>query len=210
MESGEWRVESEELRVKSEEWRVKSEEWRVKSEASPFTLVYIGSMGRSYDLETVVDAVKRMDGVELEIAGSGPKEQSLRARAADCPRIRFHGYLADDALQALLARADAGVVPMFPDSCVGIPYKLADYAAAGLRVLNSLPGEAAELVSRFAAGVSYKAGDVDSLVAAVQEIRRPAPGFSPEAFRDAFDAKRIYAGYVAFVEGCGSHACSPA
>ena len=105
-----------------------------------------------------------------------------------------------NALRALLARADAGVIPMFPDSCVGVPNKLADYAAAGLRVVNSLPGETADLVSRFAAGSFYAAGDVRSFKTAVQALRRPAPGYAPDAFRDFFDARRLYAAYVDFIQ----------
>ena len=167
---------------------------------SPFTLLYLGAMGKSYDLETVIDAVKEMDDTKLDLAGTGPKEATLRARAANCPRIRFHGYLDATALQPLFARADAGVIPMFPDSCVGVPNKLADYAAAGLRVVNSLPGETADIVARFAAGSFYAAGDVQSFKAAVAALRAPAPGFDPAAFRDVFDARRLYAGYVDFIQ----------
>ena len=168
---------------------------------SPFTLIYLGALGASYDLETVIGAVKEMEDVELDIAGSGPKEQSLRARAADCSRIRFYGYLAENDLQILLSKADAGVIPMFPDSCVGVPNKLADYAAAGLRVVNSLPGETADIVARFSAGVFYDAGSVESFKAAVRDLqKKEASGFLPDAFRDFFDARRLYADYVRFVQ----------
>ena len=168
---------------------------------SPFTLLYLGAMGASYDLETVIDAVKEMEDVELDIAGSGPKESALRARAADCSRIRFHGYLAENDLQMLLSKADAGVIPMFPNSCVGVPNKLADYAAAGLRVVNSLPGETADIVARFSAGTFYDTGSVESFKAAVRALqKKEASGFLPDAFRDFFDARRLYSGYVRFVQ----------
>ena len=168
---------------------------------SPFTLLYLGAMGASYDLETVIDAVKEMEDVELDIAGSGPKESALRARAADCGRIRFHGYLAESDLQMLLSKADAGVIPMFPDSCVGVPNKLADYAAAGLRVVNSLPGETADIVARFSAGTFYDTGSVESFKVAVRDLqKKEASGFLPDAFRDFFDSSRLYASYVDFVQ----------
>ncbi len=170
------------------------------STSQPLRLLYLGAMGKSYDLETVIDAVKETDDAELDLAGTGPKEAALRARAADCPRIRFHGYLDAAALQDLFARAHAGVIPMFSDSCVGVPNKLADYAAAGLRVVNSLPGETADLISRFAAGTFYTAGDVASFKSALADLRRPAPDFAPAAFRDAFDARRLYAAYVDFIQ----------
>ena len=168
---------------------------------SSFTLLYLGAMGASYDLETVIDAVKEMEDVELDIAGSGPKESALRARAEDCSRIRFHGYLAENDLQMLLSKADAGVIPMFPDSCVGVPNKLADYAAAGLRVVNSLPGETADIVARFSAGTFYDTGSVESFKVAVRDLqKKEASGFLPDAFRDFFDARRLYADYVRFVQ----------
>ena len=170
------------------------------STSQPLRLLYLGAMGKSYDLETVIDAVKETDDAELDLAGTGPKEAALRARAADCPRIRFHGYLDAAALQDLFARAHAGVIPMFSDSCVGVPNKLADYAAAGLRVVNSLPGETADLISRFAAGTFYKAGDVASFKSALADLRRPAPDFKPATFREAFDARRLYAAYVNFIQ----------
>ena len=162
-------------------------------------LIYIGSMGASYDLETVVEAVAKMDDVELDLAGAGPKEPSLRKLAADCPRIRFHGYLGDAEVRGLLEMADAGIVPMFPDSCVGVPYKLADYAAAGLRVLNSLPGETEKLLDKFKAGVSYEAGNMVSFTRAVQRLRQPE-SIDAAAFGQLFDAGRLYGGYVDFIE----------
>ena len=116
-------------------------------------------MSLSYDLATVVNAVKADEGLILDLAGSGPDEPSLRQRAEGCSRIRFHGYLGEAGMRELLAGADVGVVPMFDESCVGVPYKLADYAAAGLPVASSLHGETAELLARHNAGVTYRAGD---------------------------------------------------
>lgn len=169
-----------------------------------FTIAYAGNMGASYDLATVIGAVKKMDGVRLELAGAGPQEPVLRALAAGCARIAFHGYLCDEELRAMLARADAALVPMFPDSCVGVPYKLADYAAAGLPVLNSLDGETARLVEKSGAGVSYRAGDGRSFVSALDRLRASnAAELRAGTARLArlFDADVVYDAYVTWVSG---------
>ena len=166
-----------------------------------FRLVYVGTMGASYDLETVIDAVREMPDVELELAGTGPKEAALRARAEGCSRIFFHGYLGDEELRALLARADAGLVPMFDDSCVGVPYKLADYAAAGVPVVNTLHGETERLLAEYGAGVTCVAGDVRALCAAVADLRaRDASALRAGALSLArlFDAEAVYSDYVAW------------
>ena len=167
------------------------------------TLVYAGNMSASYDLSTVITAVKELSDVTLELAGTGPDETALRALAANSPRIRFHGYLAETPLRMLLARADVGVVPMFHASCVGVPYKLADYAAAGLPILNSLEGETADLISEHHAGESYTAGSVSSFIAALARLRvrdmaRLRAGALHLATR--FDAATVYGEYVAWIE----------
>lgn len=169
-----------------------------------FTIAYAGSMGASYDLATVIEAVKGMDGVRLELAGTGPQEPGLRALAAGCGRIVFHGYVGDAELRAMLARANAAVVPMFPASCVGVPYKLADYAAAGLPVLNSLEGETARLIDENGAGASYSAGDAKSFARALERLRRmDASRLRAGAARLArlFDADFVYGEYVTWASG---------
>ena len=163
---------------------------------SAVKLVYIGNMSLSYDLATVVDAVKADAGLTLDLAGSGPDEPSLRRRAEGCPRISFHGYLDEDGLHALLGRSDVGVVPMFDESCVGVPYKLADYAAAGLPVASSLHGETAELLALHNAGVTYRAGDGAAFSAAVREASRL--DCSAMSLAHLFDSSNLYRKYVDF------------
>ena len=165
-------------------------------DAAMVRLVYIGNMSLSYDLATAVDAVKGDEGLSLDLAGAGPDEAELRGLAEGCGRIRFHGYLDDEELRNLLAKADVGLVPMFDDSCVGVPYKLADYAAAGLPVASSLHGETAELLSRYDAGVTYPAKNAAALRDAVRRAAGMRGGVSSLA--SLFDAEKLYDGYVAF------------
>ena len=159
-------------------------------------LVYIGNMSLSYDLATVVEAVKGDVGLTLDLAGAGPDEMALRRLAEGCDRILFHGYLGDAELRTLLAKADVGLVPMHDDSCVGVPYKLADYAAAGLPVASSLHGETGRLLAQCAAGVTYRANDVEALRGAVRAAAGMRAGAG--ALAELFDAGRLYDGYVAF------------
>jgi glycosyltransferase involved in cell wall biosynthesis len=155
-------------------------------------------MSLSYDLATVVEAVRELPDVTLDLAGAGPDEAALRAQAADCARIRFHGYLDEAALRDLLAHADVGVIPMFPASQVGLPGKLADYAAAGLPVISSLPGETAELLARYRAGVAYAAGDKASFKTSMVQVRSLEKK-GAYALAVEFDAEKLYNSYLNFV-----------
>ena len=169
-------------------------------------LLYAGNMGASYDLATVVTGVKEMEGVTLDLAGTGPKEPMLRALAEGCDRIRFHGYLDEKGLRDFLAQGDVALVPMFDASCVGVPGKMGDYTAAGLPVLNSLAGETESLLAEYGAGFTYKAGDVGAFRAAVDKARslddegwsRLRAGAAKLAHR--FDASVIFPAYVSWVE----------
>lgn len=166
-------------------------------------LAYIGNLGRTYDLATVVKAMEAMPHATLEIAGRGEQEAWLRQCAANNPRIAFRGYLDGDGLAELLGRCDIGIVPMAPDSCVGVPYKFADYSRAALAIVSSLGGESNRLLERYGAGCHYSAGDPESLARAVAQIAKSLDSHRRAAFALAtgeFDASSIYRAYVAKVE----------
>ena len=163
-----------------------------------YRLAYIGNMSLSYDLATVVAVVRDRTDLSLDLAGAGPDEAALKAQAADCDRIRFHGYLDETALRELLLQSDAGIIPMFPESQVGIPGKLADYAAAGLPVVSSLLDETLDLLVRYRAGVPYAAGDRDSFSEAVDKVRHLEKN-DRHALAVEFDAEKLYNSYLNFV-----------
>ena len=66
--------------------------------------------------------------------------------------LPLHGYMRSDELFKLLSGCDFGIIPLRDDIWAGLPHKLGDYIAAGLRVLTSLEGECRELVERHRAG----------------------------------------------------------
>ena len=180
--------------------------------SSALRLIYLGSMGRIYDLATLVEAViaLRAEGlpVELDVVGEGAQRAELAARVAEAgegPAIRLPGYLSGDALEAVLAVADVGIVPMDPGSLVAVPYKAADYLSAGLAGVNSLPGELAELLEAHACGNTYEVGDVQRLVTALRfwqshpdDLVR-AKANARQLFAEKFDRAKVYAEMAEFL-----------
>ena len=152
-------------------------------------LVYAGNLGKTYDLKTVVKAVEANGEFELDVAGFGEFK-------CECPRVRFHELLSEQDLQALLGQCDVGIVPMRPDSWVGVPYKFCDYSQAGLAIVSSLGGESSALLEKYRCGVTYNAGDVASLVAAIRKAMTLERGASRTMCAAEFDAVKIYDGYV--------------
>lgn len=152
-------------------------------------LVYSGNLGRSYDLETVVRAVAGDPAMELDVAGFG-------GFSSDGPRVRFHGLLSASALAELYSRCDVGVIPMRDESWVGVPNKMFDYAAAGLRIVGSLGGETAALIAKYGCGATYEPGDAASFAEAVRGCAGIGRGASLSLCEAEFDAVRIYDNYV--------------
>lgn len=144
-----------------------------RSKKAPLRVLYLGSMGRSYDLVTLLTATLNLlrQGLELElhIAGEGERFEALKGMAAKAPAgaIHFHGFLQEPELSELLRSSDVGLVPMFPESGVALPYKAGDYMSAGCAVINSLPGELDALLASNGCGRFYTAGSVPSLEAAM-------------------------------------------
>lgn len=170
----------------------------------PLRIVYAGNMGRSYDLKTAIEAVEMLgDLVTLDIAGKGDQEASLKAMVNEkgIRGVKFHGYLSNQELSQLLSECDVGLVPMDPKSCVGIPYKFADYAKNSLAIVSSLGGESAELLSKYGAGESYEYGNSASLVSSIKAIMPRITAMrqaSSKLVEENFDAIKIYDKYVEY------------
>lgn len=170
----------------------------------PLRIVYAGNMGRSYDLVTAVEAVGELGAfATLDIAGKGEQEDTLKelVERKGIKGVKFHGYLSESELGELLKRSDVGLIPMDPSSCVGIPYKLADYAKSSLAIVSSLGGESARLLNEYGAGVSYSFGESASLVQAVKSLLPRLAEMRKASSRmldEQFDASKIYDSYVDF------------
>ncbi len=142
--------------------------------AGPLACVYAGTLEAGQDLDTVLAAARRLSAagtaVEIHVAGTGRLEPRLRAEAAGIPapcRVVVHGLLPRGDYARLLARCDVGIVAVKPESLVAVPYKACDYAAAGLALVNGLPGELDAMIDEHRAGLAYRAGDAASLAAAL-------------------------------------------
>lgn len=178
---------------------------------APLECVYAGSLEAGQDVETLAAAARHLSAagvrVTLHVAGTGRLESALRAAdtAGSC-RLQVHGLLDRQAYVALLRRCEVGLVLVKPDSLVAVPYKACDYAAAGLAIVNSLPGELQALVDEHGAGVSYTAGNAASLAraitvlaadrAALLSIRQGARRLAAAAF----DRERTYGRFADWLE----------
>jgi glycosyltransferase involved in cell wall biosynthesis len=176
--------------------------------------VYSGSLETGQDVETIVGAARQLSSagtsVTIHVAGTGMLEPKLRAAAAAATgscTITMHGLLDRTAYVRLLAACDVGLVLVKPETRVMVPGKACDYAAAGLALVNSLPGELERLIADASAGMQYTAGDPASLARAIKtfaddrrllvDCRRAARRLA----EGAFDRERLYNAFADWLQG---------
>ena len=147
-------------------------EGAVACPAGNTVFAFVGSFGRSYQLELVCDVAERLarsgaDDPHFVIAGGGQQFESIERRVKQTANVTLRGWLSEAEIRSLLTVADVGLAPCdsAPDT---IPNKIGEYLSFGLPVVSSLVGEMEEKVRRHDVGFSYAPGDRRGLENAVR------------------------------------------
>jgi glycosyltransferase involved in cell wall biosynthesis len=165
---------------------------------------FVGTFGRTYNLRTVIEAARTCHQsadahrVVFVLSGTGPDTDGLAEAARGLPNVVFTGWLDEDRLRAMSARADIGLAAYAEQAPQSLPNKLGEYAAAGMPIVSSLTGEAAALIEERRAGLSFSASDPHTFLAAVRklagdrDLRRTLGANARSMFDGCFDGRRIY------------------
>ncbi|GIU95105.1 MAG: hypothetical protein KatS3mg012_1562 [Gaiellaceae bacterium] len=118
--------------------------------------------------EDAVDAVLRVDGARLLVAGDPriPLDE-LRARAGDRAEWRL-GFLPRSELERALAEATVGLFPYRPE--IDLSGALLQTLGAGVPAIVYDIGGLGELVGRYGAGVVVAPGDVEGMASALRRL----------------------------------------
>lgn len=83
-----------------------------QKKAPPFILLYQGVLNEGRGLEVLIRAMKKLENVELWLAGEGDLSQSLRNLAAELQlqeQVKFRGYLDPEELRGITPQAHLGL-----------------------------------------------------------------------------------------------------
>jgi len=128
---------------------------------------YVGTLGHSYDLTTVIDAleiIQRKDSIynlKFIVMGDGP----LRTKFEEYAKSKqinalFTGRLSYNEMVGILGVCDIAVNPITKGAAQSIINKHGDYAAAGLPVINTQESlEYKNLVSSYNMGLNCNNND---------------------------------------------------
>lgn len=147
----------------------------VNKPENEFWIAYIGTLGRSYDLETVILAVNKLRKehavpVRFKVMGHGPEEHHLReiANSMEDGGTDFLGFVDYEHMAAILSKCDVGINCIKNRASQSIINKVSDYFASGKPLLNCGPcKEMASLIDDYQTGINYEAENVDSLCEAI-------------------------------------------
>lgn len=169
-----------------------------------FWVTYAGTLGESYDLQTLIaaaaacaDALPRL---RVKILGDGPDRSRLEGltRQLGAP-VDFLGYLDYGHMAAWLAKSDATINSLRAKAPQSIVTKIGDYLAAGIPLVNT--GSSNEFRNKVASdgfGVNVPAGDVEALACALYELatndsaRREMGKKARIVAEEQFDQKKSY------------------
>lgn len=173
-------------------------------------VVYAGTLGDAYDMNLLLEAVRRTNTQGLSIgfvvAGDGPRKMDFIAAANQYSRnLLFLGQLPSEDLTTLYAAADVGLMTYVPGSTVAMPVKFFDYLAGGLAIISSLGRDVAECIERHKVGMTYQAASVDGLMNALVFLQTHPDELATiktnsHSLADTYDSAMQYEKYSDFLE----------
>jgi colanic acid biosynthesis glycosyl transferase WcaI len=193
------------------------------SKNGEFVVLYAGLHGLAQGLDQVLEAAEVLcseGDYRFIFIGDGPEKKKLMSKAYQNRRdsVEFMDPVPANEVPALLASADALLVPLRMHIPGAVPSKLYEAMASERPTVLVASGEAADIVQRYEAGLVVEPGDVSSLIRAVRQIRSD-PALARSLANNArlaavqhFDRARIARSFISWLEGCArtpQRGCSP-
>lgn len=176
-------------------------------------LTYCGTLGSSYDILGVIDALALLHDPRLKfvVIGNGPQMEEFEAYAREkAVNAVFTGRVQYDQMCSLLRISDMVVNPIVHGSPASIINKHADYAACGLPVLNTQESpEYRQLVDEYRMGFNCANGDPKDLADKLRKLaddpamRKTMGAGARRCAEERFDRKHTYRQLVKAICGEG-------
>ena len=168
-------------------------------------LAYIGTLGYSYDLISVFDALKILKdkgviNIKFIVMGDGPLREKFEQYAKEKEiYAEFTGRLIYEKMVGILTVCDIAVNPIKKGSAGSIINKVGDYAAAGLPVINTQEcNEYQELLIEYNAGFNCINGDPQDISEKIfrlfnnSKLRKNMGDNNRMLAEDKFDREQTY------------------
>lgn len=140
-----------------------------------FRVGYFGAHGAANDLETLIEAARRLqnDALEVHLWGAGPAKSAVQQRASDLRNVLFHDPVSPTAARREMEGMDALYIgladsPLFEHGIS--PNKMFEYMAVGRPLIQAINAPASPAEEAGCATICTP-GDPDSVVRAITRVR---------------------------------------
>lgn len=185
----------------------------VEKPESELWVAYVGTLGHSYNIEIVIDALNLLpdtiaSNVVFKVLGDGPLMERFQAKAAGCRvSTEFLGRLDYGKMTGYLQSADIAVNPIVKGAAQSIINKHADYAAAGLPVVSTQEcPEYRKLLETYGCGINCPPEDAQAVADALEtllsdhQLRKDMGQKSRQMAQGRFDRATTYQQIVTMIE----------
>ncbi len=179
-----------------------------------FWVGYVGALGHSYDIPTVIDALrilkdKGYENIVFKIMGEGVLIDEFKKYAAEKQvNCEFAGFMEYGDMMATLMACDCAVNPIIGKSVSSIINKVSDYAMAGVPVINTQNSpEYRALLEEYECGINCENGNAEAIADAIlklykdEELKKTMGENSLMLAKERFDRAVTYKNVVALIEG---------
>ncbi|WP_138429456.1 glycosyltransferase family 4 protein [Fodinibius saliphilus] len=174
-------------------------------------IIYVGSLGSSYDIPAIVKASEIMDKkhpgqTEFIVAGVGPQSEIVEEYQKKLGNLQYLGWISDEELIRQYFLSDLGLIQHKNNFTQTVTYKLFSYLSAGLPILNSLQSEMADIISENNVGLNNMNGDYKKLVKNIEYFlynRDQLQLYKQNAIaltKEKGDSNSVYGEMIAFFE----------
>ena len=204
--------DTEELQHAESYWK----ELRIGTDPKEFIICFFGTIGRQFDLDTVINAARRLDGgtrpFRFVLCGSGDKLEYYKSLADGLSNVDFPGWVGSSEIRTLMHLAKFGLAPYHntKDFCSSLPNKTIEYLSAGLPLVSCLTGVLQDLIEGNDCGVCYVEGNVESLIEILelaydnQECLVEMSNNAIRLYQECYTAEKVYSGMITYLETLAS------
>jgi glycosyltransferase involved in cell wall biosynthesis len=143
-------------------------------------VMFVGTFSPFNDFGTLARAAaicaERGVVCQFVVCGGGTAEEDVKRAFRGLGNVVLPGWVDRAKIRVLADRSTCAVVPVISTAnyAASIPNKVLDFMQLGLPILTPLDGEVRRLVEENGVGLMYRAGDADSLVAAIARMTAAA------------------------------------
>ena len=148
----------------------------VDAQNDKFKLAYCGTLGASYDLTSVIDAMKILKDkgkdTQFIVMGSGPLFEKFKKHAANKEvDVVFTGMLPYEKMCGVLASCNVAINSISKGAAQSIINKVGDYAMAGLPIVNTQECvEFRNLLEKYNCGINCDSESTISIANAIETL----------------------------------------